>query len=267
MNMKCLAQPLFLLFGIFFLMSSCFSDPEFSDSPRISLENVRFVPGSAAPSGTLFDSLNVTIKIQDGDGDLGLDVNSNLGNPFIDNAILFFDSISGQPIFSPELNAIRYGFIDVNTGEITKTTINDTIPEYEGINVCLSYDTTRTDPENDSRQLIIYKQTNPQHNNIDVNFFRRVSGEDVFIDWVRRDAPNCSENFNARFGLPDQEVEGNPKEVLLTYAILGLQLGSILANDTIRLDIKIRDRALNESNVVSGAGTVRDMQEGNFRIF
>jgi len=52
--------------------SSCFNPPEFSNTPKISLEDIYF---GVSPGNTKPDSVVLSIKFQDGDGDLGLEDN------------------------------------------------------------------------------------------------------------------------------------------------------------------------------------------------
>ena len=48
-----------------------------------------------------------------------------------------------------------------------------------------------------------------------------------------------------------EEDQSRAIEGKIRYAMLSLGWNSIFRNDTIKLELKIKDRALNESNVVS----------------
>lgn len=59
-----------LLFGLVLGVSSCFETPEFDDVPKISLDDLYF---GVASSSLDQDSVVLSIRFQDGDGDLGLE--------------------------------------------------------------------------------------------------------------------------------------------------------------------------------------------------
>lgn len=50
------------------VVTSCFPPPELPDEPKISLQDVSFIPSSVEK----FDTMRVIIHFEDGDGDLGL---------------------------------------------------------------------------------------------------------------------------------------------------------------------------------------------------
>jgi hypothetical protein len=60
-----------LFISFVFLMTSCFKEPEFSLSPEISFDSISSSIRLDQFIGATKDSVVVTIKFQDGDGDLG----------------------------------------------------------------------------------------------------------------------------------------------------------------------------------------------------
>src|SRR5688572_17534632 len=62
-----------LLFGLVAGASSCFDPPEFDDIPKIDFEGLYF---GVTPDDGEMDSVVLSIKFQDGDGDLGLESNA-----------------------------------------------------------------------------------------------------------------------------------------------------------------------------------------------
>ncbi|MBC8154997.1 MAG: hypothetical protein H7Z72_19050 [Bacteroidetes bacterium] len=72
-----LIQSAFLLIGLVLTLSACFNEPDYSETPAISFKSV--VPYTIEAGGGVGqgrrDSVVVTISFQDGDGDLGEDIN------------------------------------------------------------------------------------------------------------------------------------------------------------------------------------------------
>ncbi|MFT5886678.1 MAG: hypothetical protein ACI9IP_003146 [Arcticibacterium sp.] len=66
--------------GILVVMSSCFKEPDFSFTPEISFDSINSVVRLDPFIGATKDSVIITIKFKDGDGDLGV----NLGEDQID---------------------------------------------------------------------------------------------------------------------------------------------------------------------------------------
>ena len=59
-------------------LSSCLKEPEYSTTPEISFDNIRvnrsypLINGQIDPKGQPTDTVTITLRYQDGDGDLGL---------------------------------------------------------------------------------------------------------------------------------------------------------------------------------------------------
>ena len=61
------------------LTGSCIVPPTFDVKPKISLERLSFEPGKVRNDrGELYDTLVISVRFQDGDGDLGLTVDDTL---------------------------------------------------------------------------------------------------------------------------------------------------------------------------------------------
>ena len=70
-----LIHPVLLLFGITLLLSSCWNEPDFDDTPRIEflgLSTFKRLPPQGGVGGAERDSVVITLNFTDGDGDLGL---------------------------------------------------------------------------------------------------------------------------------------------------------------------------------------------------
>lgn len=90
----------------------------------------------------------------------------------------------------------------------------------------------------------LYFTPNPYHNNIEVDFLVKEGGEYHEYDWSQL----CGPTYDQRF--PVLSDPGNSVEGTLRYAITSFGLRATFSIKPLKLRIKIRDRALNESNVV-----------------
>jgi hypothetical protein len=61
------------IFSLFIMLSSCYQEPAFNTSPNIEFKGIKKLIILDQFSGAAKDSLIISIKFQDGDGDLGLD--------------------------------------------------------------------------------------------------------------------------------------------------------------------------------------------------
>jgi hypothetical protein len=63
---------LFILFSVVIVASSCYKEPDFSLTPEIEFYDITSEVRLDQATGGVKDSVVVTIKFQDGDGDLGV---------------------------------------------------------------------------------------------------------------------------------------------------------------------------------------------------
>ena len=82
-------------------ISSCISPPDFPDKPKIEVEGVKVIRLSGNLG--LRDSIEIALKFQDGDGDLGLDASDNTG-PFAYNngRNRYYENYFLQPFYKNE---------------------------------------------------------------------------------------------------------------------------------------------------------------------
>lgn len=83
-----LIQPVLFLFGLTLLLSGCSPEPDFSDTPRIEflgLSPFKKLPSRGGVGGGERDSVVITLRYEDGDGDLGVNSPRNKA----DSAIFF----------------------------------------------------------------------------------------------------------------------------------------------------------------------------------
>jgi len=70
-----LIHPVLVLFGITLLLSSCWNEPDFSDTPKIEflgLSPFKRLPSRGGVGGGERDSVVISLNFTDGDGDLGV---------------------------------------------------------------------------------------------------------------------------------------------------------------------------------------------------
>jgi len=219
---------------------SCNRPPDLPDAPSISFEDVTFqVRNEGDP---LFEEtvLSLSFNVSDGNGDLGLDGNEN-----------------NAPYNSYSLVTGANGFVEF--GE------RPTDPPFS----CLDYvieDRENLDLNNDEDFLdTLLINFNENQFNIEVDFLVKRNG--VFEELEMRAQPRgsanettlCGISFDGRFPCLSSEdnpcdfIRDNdrPIEGVVTYEMNSGLFLPIFRTDTLMLQFKIRDRALNESNVAS----------------
>jgi len=208
-------------------MTACYSPPEFPLEPTIDYDNVEFKEVANS-----LDSLIISIAFQDGDGDLGLDANET----------------------QPPYNDVWFYNIGTNTDPVPLSYSNrfeepyDTLPPYVWPYTCINY-TVNHDFE-DYQGDTLYFQTNEDHWNIIVEYFVKKNGIWTEFDWITSFEPQCTDNYNGRFPILGDDNADTPLEGVLRYGMTSAGFKFLFRNDTMKLRLKIKDRALNNSNVV-----------------
>lgn len=266
-----------LLFAVSSIVTACFDPPEFSNTPQIDFLDVYFVEGTGANPT---DSLVVSISFRDGDGDLGLAADQ-IDAPF--NDVFYGLANNGQVIEvgkKVEFTDLPQ-FVDVPNGTngklITVRTLQDPnysskLPPYVSPSAsCLDYKQQTIYVMDEDKQIIdasyaeidtlrsnngfppiyivkdvFYSKKNPNHRNIEVEFWvNDGTGRYTLFDWEKE---YCEAAFNQRF--PILSEKPGPLEGNLTYALTSVGIKATFSIKTLRLKIRIRDRALNVSNEV-----------------
>ena len=264
--MKLSKKPLILLLGMVTSLASCSSDQESSDIPAIpaiSLKSMRFVQVGEIRN---LDTLIITLEYQDGDGDLGLTNDEN--DPRFDSEVIYYDSATSGELFEFTDRAIRYGYID-QYGEVVKTTLNDTLPEFNDINQCLYYRLISTEI---NESTIAYVNPNPNFYNIFVNFSRVTPDGLEPVVWETQNfkpggSNQCASPLHGRFPPPEYNTNLlTPLAEPLKYEITSRAFIDFFGTGTFQTDIRIKDRALNSSNVVSARFTLDGLRRGEFEL-
>lgn len=203
-----------ILFGLL-LGTSCISPPEnFPSVPEIEFSSLEYAPTSGQ------DSLILTLRFKDAEGDLGLSA-TDINPPF--NPLNYKRDAAGNLVTYSRRpgNAPSYNPIDwVINPIVNNTIVRDTV----------------------------WVEKNDNQYNIFVRFFIKRNGRFTEFRW--QDPPFFT-TFNGRFPRVLTTEEGQPVEGSIAYRMLSSGWESIFRNDTLRIDVQIQDRALNRSNEVS----------------
>lgn len=246
---------------ILFAVSGCYEAPEFPAEPKISYKSVKFYdvlagnPGDPPPP----DSLVVAINFQDGDGDLGLegDGNTERGFPYHSH---YYVTTDNRLILTPSENTRLLG-----------PSSNDTMPPF---NECVDYRRGRfkngrfinfpkqlgSEEASDEYNAAFPESPSPDTFYIKPNIFafnflldflvKKGDKYEVF-DWNEATASGCADNVNGTFPpLYEEGSQGNPLSGELSYAFSSRGYIPYFRNDTVKLRVRIIDRALNISNTV-----------------
>ncbi len=259
------------------LMISCFNPPEFPVKPEIEFESLIFkkVGGFADP-----DSLILSIRFKDGDGDLGIDPqNANFTSyPF--HPINYYLAKDGDTlkISTKKVYEDLPPLINIEAGQsgklVTVRTRNESaysfLPSFNpGPFPCQTYhydrdtiyvreehkfifdasyniiDTLIGNPNIYKILDTVYYDVNPKHYNISVVFeTKNADGSYTEYDWRKE---LCTD-FNSRFPvLAETKV---PLDGTLRYGMKSTGFVSLFGGKTLRLKVQIKDKALHLSNII-----------------
>ncbi len=205
------------------LLTSCFTPPEFPIEPSIAFESIIFREVDNLP-----DSIILSIEFMDGDGDLGLRSNETLV-PY--NPVWYYRK--------DDQTVLTYGD--------RFTPPYDTLPPFTFPYTCLNYSTNHdfVGYEEDT----LYFQQNQDHWNIFVQYFVKKNGIYTEFDWEIAFPPQCSDSFNGRFPVLS-DLSSSPLEGILRYGMTSTGFKILFRNDTLKLRVWIKDRALHTSNII-----------------
>lgn len=240
------------------LIVSCFEPPQYSDIPRITFENVRTVE---VPGASTEDSLFVTVSFRDGDGDLGRDGTYN-EPPFNQKWYFLLNPIpSCERTVTPPCKKTSYVDAD-DLSNVVKYSTRRTNPDYDTLPLyvkpyrCDNYEIIR----NSGGQIVdtVYIQRNPRTFTFFCDLYTKESSPSgpVFqkYDWyVGSSCPLPGGGFYGRFDVLGKDNDpdlGLPVEGILTFRVASNSLFATFQNKTLKLKIRIIDRAGNYSNEV-----------------
>ncbi|MFY0651811.1 MAG: hypothetical protein JXQ96_07240 [Cyclobacteriaceae bacterium] len=247
----------FLSFLLAIILGSCSAPEDFSTTPSIEFDQIVYKDLEDAP-----DSLILFIDFQDGDGDLGLSRDEN-DYPYQD-----FDFVIDEDGRIVTLGATdvrppfyRFAFESGSNPEIISEKDNRpgfSCDDYDLLFINENRDVfipkgTKTTEINlaEFREDTLYVIKNENRNNIFVDFYRKRGSGYEFIDWKRAfDVNGCGIDFNARFPIFDQTSLGSSLEGTIKYSMTSSGFNILIRTDTFKLKVKIKDRLLNDSNII-----------------
>ncbi|MEK6780512.1 MAG: hypothetical protein AABY93_02330 [Bacteroidota bacterium] len=219
-----------LLAIIGILINSCLDAPQYSEIPEIEFEQIVFKDIKDASTA---DSLIISIKFRDGNGNIGLDP-SETREPYNDKYYFQF----------PDQSYITYE---------TKRTVPgyDTLPDFVKPYNCTNWEVLT---ENQKVIDTIYFQLNPNQYNIFITFqVKDALGNFQDFDWASfYTYPLCEViGFNGRFPILSKDLsQPGPLEGTINYGMTSVGFTIIFSIHTLRLKVRILDRALNYSNEI-----------------
>lgn len=209
----------FLSMLVGLLLASCYDEPDFGVVPELTNIDIYFKKGVTRT----LDSLVVRVDFQDGDGDLGFYPDER-GIPYTRKP----NPNTDEPFWRFDANdpdLPPYNFIDY---EYTSLTENDTI-----------FDT-------------LYVERNEDYYNYSVTIYTKEENGYQPIELIN--SPPLGGRF---FPLKDDlDLEG-PLKGTIQYGTVGAY-DFRFSNDTLRMDVVVRDRAGHVSNVISREGFTLD---------
>ena len=211
-------------------LASCADPPLYSNVPEIIFDNIIF-RDIADPSAV--DSLIVTVRFKDGDGNLGLDA-SELSAPYNDKT--YFRFLDGTYVtYKTKRTIAQY----------------DTLPPFSKPYNCINWEIKTVNAKLDT----FYFQLNPNHYNFFVDFFiKNNDGSYTKFDWLAQFAyPNCGvTSFNQRFPILSKDLSRKtPLDGSIRNSMESAGFLPLFSIKTLMLKITIQDRALIKSNTIT----------------
>ena len=243
MNNQCLLPKILIL--LLLVSASCYRAPEFPVEPSISFESLRFYD---TPNQ---DSLVLAINFEDGDGDLGISGNE-IDQPYHPFSFVFHNgnpltisSNDTMPPFFPPYSCENYKIGKVHQNQFIYYVINR-----DSENPSFYQQTFGNTPPD-----TLYAKPNIFTDNFLVDFYVQRNGVYEEFDWVTAPSPNCGESFNGRFTpIFDTENPDKPLSGQIFYAMENFGFLPYFRNDTVKLSVRIIDRALHVSNRIETPG-------------
>ena len=213
------------------ILDSCFQPPEYSPLPVIEYESVIF---KDITDPSLTDSLIVTVKFKDGDGDMGLDATDPA-----DNAAPYNDK---NYLYQPNGSKVNYKAKRTNPAYAS-------LPSFINPYNCINWEITTVSGKTDT----LYFDINPNHNNIFIDYLIKNSdGSFKEFNWITEFVyPNCGISYDGRFPrLYKDLVHKSPIEGSIRYGMTSVGFLILFSTKTLKLRITIQDRALHISNTI-----------------
>lgn len=234
------------------LLNQCYEMPEFPAEPFIEFVDITFKINEPDSDGLeVQDELILTIKFQDGDGNLGLPPNEESMAPY--HRRNYFNVNNGNIIPSEPFSQIDTALL-IKYSDRFKPGL-DTLPPFLSPFNCTRYLVNPDLDPRPNRQFIlndtIYYQRNLNNSNIFVEVYREQNGEFVLFDFnTEFTYPGCGFGFSGRFPVLNESGASKPMEGTINYAMKSFGHLSIFGSSRAKLRVWILDRDFNKSNVI-----------------
>lgn len=207
-------------------VTSCYEEPEFPIEPRlVGFDGITFKENLEGP-----DTLQIRVMFEDGDGDLGL-----AGS-----------GIDREPPFN-EINLIP----DAQGNPIRFNANNPNLPPFD----CENYYIVKDSLEFFNGKLLkkgdtLLAEYNKFGRNLDIHLF--VKKQEGYEEYnFRSIRTGCVPPLGGRFPrLKDNFDNDKPRKGVIQYQAVSPVLLPLFRNDTLKIQVQIRDRALHESNII-----------------
>ena len=222
-------------------LNSCFDAPTYPDSPEIEFKSVQFVAADTA--------ILLKVSFKDGDGDLGL---SPEGDNTDQYAARYYFMVGERKLYytnDPSALATAPNIVRYKT---KRTNHNyDTLPAYVDPYTCTNWQIiTKTEGVIEKVVDTIYFQNNLNNKNIFIDFLVKQSNG-TFQKYNFFQSKDFCLNYDSRFPVLSKDLtKKSPLEGDLEYAIPALGLQFAFSGKTLKLKVRIQDRALHKSNTI-----------------
>lgn len=225
------------------LFAACFEPPQYSIIPSIEFDKIIFkdIANSSDP-----DSLILSLRFKDGDGDLGLDPSETF-EPVNDKFYYAFTDASLTN--SVPISAFDPRFIYV-TYKTRRTNPNySSLPAFTQPYNCINWEVKTVNSKLDT----FYIELNPNHYNIFVRFFtKNNNGTFKEFDWQKEfPYPNCGIPFHGRFPILSKDISRKaPLDGTIRYGMASTGFLILFSIKTLKLEVVIQDRSFHKSDTV-----------------
>jgi hypothetical protein len=207
------------------VLGSCFDPPTYSPIPLIDFNDMYFAKGSVT------DTLSVSVKFKDGDGDIGLAQADTL-TPY--NNKFYPRQLNNQLI----------------TYKLRRTPSYDTLPAYVKPYYCTNWEIRSINKKLDT----VYFQLNPNYYNIFVDFYIQ-NGQtleyELFDLETQFAGANCGLTYDGRLPVLAKDLSRKSAlEGVIRYNMKSQAFLAIFGSKAFKLRITIQDRALHKSNTL-----------------
>lgn len=245
----------FIVLILVWTVDACLKQPEYSVVPEIELQDLAFKPGDI--NKQIQDTLIITLKFRDGDGDLGIGAQDSGNLEFYNPLYKAYDTtnISSQGYTNDKTSPLPGAFKFINYYAKKHIKGFDTLPDLN----CNNWEQLLTTGAQPKVKDTIYIQQNLRAYNIIVKISTSTDGGHSYTPYDPAAAftfPGCNVNFfNGSFpDLSSDRGKKSPLDGTLTYKIQSFALKSTFSIKTLKLDVLIKDRAFNPSDTAEMKG-------------